>query len=181
MNYFTYLSFFHYFVVSYEYFVESLVLKTIPEPFCYLCDSSPNATINNSKQIGVTSFKREVLNDHAFRRCYPNGIYDDFCSPRLKRMPYDCVSYISILPPVLMNARCKVEILSNNGSLEETLIFTRNVAVRNTYNTWNITQSRRKPLMYTVNRKLSSNDIIRGKTLKVQRLNTPLASQAGGF
>ena len=167
MKYLTCFYFFHYFVLSNEYYAKSLVLKTILEPFCYLCDSSPNDTINNSKEIDATSFKSEVLNDHAFRRCYPNGIYDDFCFPTLKRIPYGCVSYISILPPVLKNDRCKVEIYSNNGSLEETLVFTRNVAARNTYNTWNITQNRRKPLIYNINRRLSTNDIIRGKTIKV--------------
>lgn len=167
MKYLTCFYFFYCFVLSYEYYAESLFLKAIPEPFCYLCDSSPSHTINNSNQIDVTSFKKEMLNEHAFRRCYPNGIYNDFCFPTLKRIPYGCVSYISILPPVRKNDRCKVDIYSNNGSLEETLIFTRNVAARNIYNTWDITQNRRKPLIYNINRRLSSNDIIRGNTVNV--------------
>ena len=155
MSYPTPYYFLYCFLILYGCYVESVVLENILEPFCYLCDSSPRLTINASEHIRETSFETEIVKDAARYGCYGSGVYTEFCQPLSRHLPHGCVSYISILPPVTNTTRCKVEILSNNGSLEETLIVERNGAARSTYNIWNITQY--KPLRYNVNRILSSN------------------------
>ena len=151
-----------------ECYVESSVLKAIPKNFCYPCDSSPNATISSSKYINESSFEKEVVNNTYIYNCWTNAKYNDFC--QVSKEISQC--QISILPPVINNDRCKVEILNNSGTLEETLILESNGTLRSTSNTWNI--SRYKKLKYRISRMVSSNDMIRGKTLQFYRLDDQL-------
>ena len=159
MNYPNFHYFLYCFLILYGCRLKSLGLETTLQPFCYLCDSSPRLTINASDHIREASFKTEIVNDAARYGCYESGVYTEFCQPLSRHLPHGCVSYISILPPATNTTRCKVEILSNNGSLKETLVVERNGIARSTYNIWNITQY--KPLRYNVNRILSSNIMAR--------------------
>ena len=130
-------------------------LKTTPLSLCYLYDSSPRLTTNPVEHIREASFEAEIVNDATRYGCYGSGVYSVFCQPLLRHLPHGCVSYLPILPPVTNSSRCKVAILSNNGSFEEALIVEINGIARSTYNIWIITQH--KPLRYNVNRILSSN------------------------
>ena len=112
---------------------------------CYICDTTLAKTYNSSSEIDQSHYHSAHSVNTTLRNCYKYGTYDVFCHPSRtkpsKVLTYSvqgCESHFSIMPPRKNETNCHVNILDNQGSLQDVLTITTNGSATSTNNTWYI-------------------------------------------
>ena len=124
-----------------------LIRKT---DLCYICDTTLAKTYNSSSEIDQSHYHSATHSvNTTSRNCYKHGTYGVFCYPSrtkpsnvLTYSTQGCESHFSIMPPRKNETNCHVNILDNQGSLQDVLTITTNGSATSTNNTW-YTRSRR--------------------------------------
>ena len=146
--------------------------ETTGNDLCYICDESVANTLNISANISKSQYNLENFDRNDHNSCYKHGAYSVFCYPIPKNSfskddpGQDCKTHISIMPPKKTKDKCDVQILDNNGTLQDILTIYQNLTITSTNASWYaLPKNDANNFQYTIVKRNPSQQKFEGKPL----------------